>query len=96
MKPALTPEEARRDHHAMMMFMAKACAAGMLVGVLVSATIFYLDIGGLWTHTARASNKFVPVFLLTLPMCILLGGSALGGALMMMPYGTKYHDEPGE
>ncbi len=91
MKPVLTPEEARDDHRRMLWFLGKSCAAGMLLGVIASATIFYFDIGNLGTLTSRASNKFVPVFLLTLPMCILLGGSALGGALMMMPYGSKYH-----
>lgn len=93
MKPKLTPEEARKDHHRMLMFLARSCALGMFAGLIVSAGIFYFDIGNLWTHTMRASNKFVPVFLITLPMCILLGGSALGGALMLMPYETKYHDE---
>lgn len=93
MKPRLTPEEARRDHNAMLFFLARYFIYGVVAGIIVSAAIFYFDIGNLRTHTARASNKFVPVFLITLPMCFLLGGSALGGALMLMPYGTKYHDE---
>jgi hypothetical protein len=92
MKPVLTPEEARKDHNRMLWFLGKSCGCGMLLGLLVSAAIFYLDIGNLGSLTARASNKFVPVFLITLPMCILLGGSALGGALMLMPYDTKYRD----
>ncbi len=93
MKPKLTPEEARRDHRKMLMFLFRYFLLGVAAGIVVSSAIFYFDIGNLGTHTARASNKFVPVFLITLPMCILLGGSALGGALMMMPYGTKYSDE---
>ncbi|MCO6187161.1 hypothetical protein [Rhizobium sp. L1K21] len=93
MKPKLTPEEARRDHNAMLFFMARHFVYGVIAGIIVSASIFYFDIGNLRTHTTRASNKFVPVFLITLPMCILFGGSALGGALMMMPYGTKYHED---
>jgi hypothetical protein len=93
MKPILTPEEVRRDHRAMLMFLARNCAIGVFMGLVVSAAIFYFDIGNLWTHTLRASNKFVPIFLITLPMCILLGGTALGSALMLMPYEKKYHDE---
>lgn len=93
MKPTLTPQEAREDHRRMLLFLARNCAFGMLAGLIVSAGIFYFDIGNLGTHTARAANKFVPVFLITLPMCILLGGTALGSALMLMPYETKYRDD---
>ena len=91
-KPELTPEEARRDHWRMLRFMALNALFGSLVGAAVAAAVILLDVGGVGTRIARASNPVMPVLLLVVPFASLFGGTATASAILLMPYEKKYRD----
>ena len=93
MKPKLTPEEARKDHLLMLRFMAFNALVGIAVGLLLTAALFWFDVGGLKTHAFRSGNFLAAAFLIGMPLSMLLGGVSIGTALMMMPYEKKYRDD---
>lgn len=93
MKPRLTPEEARKDHHQMLLFMGLNGLVGVAAGVFITAALFWFDVGGLMSHAARSGSLFKAAFLIGMPLSMLLGGVSIGTALMMMPYEKKYRDE---
>lgn len=91
-KPKLTPEEARKDHWRMLRFMAVNAAFGALIGVLTAVAIIWLDIGGIGTRIAQASNPVIPVLLLVAPFAFVFGGVVTASALLMMPYEKKFKE----
>ncbi|MCO6187159.1 hypothetical protein [Rhizobium sp. L1K21] len=93
MKPKLTPEEARKDHRAMLRFMALNGLLGMAVGVIITGALFWFDIAGLASHAGRGGLLFKAIFLIGMPLSMLLGAVSIGTALMMMPYEKKYRDD---
>ena len=93
-KKVMTPEEARRDHTEMLRFMAIRFAMGLAFGLTCAGLIFVLDIGSLGTRLGRASNPFIPVFLIAAPMGLTFGAVSLCIGLWTLPYERKFADEP--
>jgi len=91
-KPEQTPEEARRDHRQMLIFLAVNAAAGMLLGVLAAAAIIWFDIAGIGTRISHASNPIVPALLLIVPFATVFGGVVTASAIITMPYEKKFRD----
>ena len=92
-KPDMSPEDARRDHAQMLRFLAVNAAIGMLIGFAASALIMVLDLGGIGTRIAHASNPILPVVLIALPMALVFGGAVAASAIWLMPYERKYAPE---
>jgi hypothetical protein len=88
----LTREEARKDHEAMLRFMAMRFALGLLVGLICAGSIFLLDVGGLGSRLARASDPIIPVFLIAVPMGLTFGAVAVCIAIWVLPYEAKYQE----
>lgn len=95
MKPVLTREEARKDHEAMLRYMAKAFAIGLAIGLCCAGLVFLLDIGSLGTRLARAEDPILPVFLIAMPMGLTCGAVLVCIALWVLPYETKYQRSRG-
>jgi hypothetical protein len=91
-KPKLTPEEARKDHRSMLVFMAVNGAFGIFIGLILTAALLYFDVGGFWSRVQHSSMPFIAVLLVALPLSLMLGGAAISTAIMMMPYDKKYDD----
>jgi uncharacterized protein involved in exopolysaccharide biosynthesis len=91
-KPEQTPEEARKDHRQMLIFLAVNAAAGMLLGVLAAAAIIWLDIAGIGTRISHASNPILPALLLIVPFATVFGGVVTASAIITMPYEKKFRD----
>lgn len=91
-KPKLTPEEARKDHREMLRFLAVNAAFGVLIGLVLTAALFYFNVGGFWTRVQHSSMPFIAVLLVAAPLSMLLGGASMSTAIMMMPYEKKYDD----
>ena len=91
-KPEQTPEEARKDHRQMLIFLAVNAAAGALLGVLAALAIIWLDIGGLGTRVAHAANPVLPALLLIVPFATVFGGVVVASAIITMPYEKKFKD----
>jgi flagellar biosynthesis protein FliR len=85
----MTPEEARREHHQMLRFMALRFALGLSIGLTCAALVFILNIGHLGTHLMRTDNPIIPVFLIAVPMGLTFGAVALCIAIWMLPYDSK-------
>lgn len=91
-KIKLTPDEARKDHRAMLRFLAINGAFGIFIGLVLTAALLYFDIGGFWTRVQHASMPAIAVLLVAAPLSMLLGGASMSTAIMMMPYEKKYED----
>jgi len=91
-KPKQTPEEARKDHRQMLIFLAVNAAAGVLLGILVAAAIIWLDIAGIGTRISHASNPILPALLLIVPFATVFGGVVTASAIITMPYEKKFRD----
>ncbi|MGD9479538.1 hypothetical protein [Shinella sp. G-2] len=91
-KPALTPDEARKDHWRMLRYMMLHALVGGLIGSATAALLIVLDTGGIGTRIARAENPVMPVLLLVVPFAALFGGAATASAILLMPYEKKYKD----
>ena len=85
-----TPEDHRRDHWQMMGFMAINALIGIGAGIAVAAGLIWLDVGGLGERIAHADNKFLPILLITAPLALTFGATAVASAIMMMPYKKKF------
>lgn len=94
-KPQLTSEEARRDHEAMLRYMAKWFAVGLGIGLCCATLVFLPDIGSLGTRLARASNPITPIFLIAVPMGLTFGAILLCIAIWVLPYDAKYEKRDG-
>jgi hypothetical protein len=92
-KPKMTPAEARRDHEEMLRFMAKRFAIGAGIGLICATLIFLLDIGGLGSRLARASDPIIPVFLIAVPMGLTFGAVMVCIAIWVLPYENKYAED---
>lgn len=100
-KRKMTPEDARRDHIQMLRFLALNAAIGVGLGLLVTALIIVLDIGGIGTRIGRAQNPLLPILLIAVPLASLFGGAVAASAIWLMPYERKFaaereekHDNP--
>lgn len=91
-KPKLTPEEARKDHIAMLRFLAVNGLFGVFIGLVLTGALLYFDVGGFWTRVAHSSMPAIAVLLVAAPLGMLLGGASMATAIMMMPYEKKYDD----
>ncbi|MGV8937962.1 MAG: hypothetical protein ACOH2J_12625 [Allorhizobium sp.] len=85
----LTPEEARRDHWEMLLFLGLNALSGAGLGLGVAIVLIWLDIGGLRTHLGRASNSIVPALMLIVPMALIFAAAVSASAIMLMPYKKK-------
>jgi flagellar biosynthesis protein FliR len=94
-KPRMTREEARRDHEAMLRYMARWFAVGLSIGLCCAALVFLLDIGSLGTRLSRTDNPVIPVFLLAVPMGLTFGAILLCIAIWVLPYEAKYERTDG-
>ncbi|MCB1448114.1 MAG: hypothetical protein KDJ87_20645 [Rhizobiaceae bacterium] len=94
-KPHMSREEARRDHEAMLRYMAKWFAIGLTVGLVCASLVFLLDIGSLGTRLSRTDNPVVPVFLIAMPMGLTFGAILLCIAIWVLPYEAKYERRDG-
>ncbi len=96
-KPHMTPEAARRDHREMLRFMALNAAGGALIGVIVGATLIFLNVGGLWNLLLRAANPVLPVLLVMVPFASLFAAAAAASAILTLPYERKFRkDDEGD
>jgi len=91
----MTREEARRDHEAMLRYMARWFAVGLSIGLCCAALVFLLDIGSLGTRLSRTDNPVIPVFLLAVPMGLTFGAILLCIAIWVLPYEAKYERTDG-
>lgn len=91
-KPKLTPEEARKDHRSMLVFLAINAVLGIFVGLILTAAIYFLDVGGFGDRVRHSSMPFIALLLVGAPLSLMLGGAAMSTAIMMMPYEKKYDD----
>lgn len=91
-KPKLTPEEARKDHRAMLRFLAINAVFGIFIGLLLTGALFYFNVGGFWTRVQHSSMPAIAILLVAAPFSLLLGGASMSTAIMMMPYEKKYDD----
>jgi hypothetical protein len=89
-KPKMTREEARRDHEAMLRYMAKWFAFGLGFGLCCATLVFVLDIGSLGTRLSRTDNPIIPVILIAVPMGLTSGAVLLSIAIWVLPYEAKY------
>lgn len=94
-KPKMTREEARRDHEAMLRYMARWFALGLTFGLCCATLVFVLDIGTLGTRLARADNPVLPVILIALPMGLTFGAVLVCIAIWVLPYEAKYERRDG-
>lgn len=94
-KPTMTREEAKRDHEAMLRYMAKWFALGLTFGLSCATLVFTLDIGSLGTRLARADNPVIPVILIAMPMGLTFGAVLLCIAIWVLPYEAKYERRTG-
>jgi flagellar biosynthesis protein FliR len=94
-KQEMTREEARKDHEAMLRYMARWFAIGLGVGLCCACLVFLLDIGSLGTRVARAQDPITPVFLIALPMGLTFGAVLLCIAIWVLPYEAKYERSDG-
>jgi flagellar biosynthesis protein FliR len=94
-KPQMTPEEARRDHEAMLRYMAKWFAIGLGIGLFCASLVFLLDVGSLGTRLFRAEDPIIPVFLISVPMGLTSGAILLCIAIWVLPYEAKYERKEG-
>ncbi|KPF44419.1 hypothetical protein ACSV9I_19770 [Rhizobium sp. G187] len=85
----LTPEEQRLDHWQMLRFLAVNASFGALLGLLVAAAIFWLDIGGVGASLARSSHPVLPAMMLVIPMALTFAAAVTASAVMLMPYRKK-------
>ncbi len=76
----------------MLLFMAMNGLIGVGAGLLLTAAIFYFDVGGILTHAQHSRSLIISIFLLAFPLSLMLGGAAIGTAIMTMPYERKYRD----
>ena len=91
-KPKLTPEEARKDHRQMLIFLAVNAAAGVLLGILAASAIIWLDIGGLGERIGYSKNPLIASLLLIVPFATIFGGVVCASAIITMPYEKKFRD----
>lgn len=94
-KQEMTREEARKDHEAMLRYMARWFAIGLGIGLCFAVLVFLLDIGSLGTRVARAQDPITPVFLIALPMGLTFGAVLLCIAIWVLPYEAKYERRDG-
>lgn len=94
-KQEMTREEARRDHEAMLRYMARWFATGLGIGLACAILVFVLDIGSLGTRLARAQDPIVPVFLIAFPMGLTFGAVLLCIAIWVLPYEAKFAHRDG-
>jgi hypothetical protein len=92
-KHKMTPEDARRDHSQMLRFMALNAAIGVGLGLLVTALIIVLDIGGIGTRIAHARSPLLPILLIAVPLASMFGGAVTASAIWLMPYERKFAPE---
>lgn len=92
-KPRMTPEEARRDHRDMLRFMALNAAGGALIGIILGASLIFLNIGGLWNLLMRAANPVLPLLLVMVPFASLFVAAATASAILTLPYERKFRDD---
>ena len=76
----------------MLVFLAINGAFGIFIGLILTGALLYLDIGGFGTLVQHSSMPFVAVILVAMPLSLMIGGAAMGSAIMMMPYEKKYDD----
>jgi hypothetical protein len=91
-KPKLTPEDARKDHRSMLIFLGINALLGIFIGLMIAAALIYFDIGGFGTRVAHSSKPFIAILLVGAPLSLMLGGASMSTAIMMMPYEKKYDD----
>lgn len=93
LKPKMTPEEARRDHVRMLRFLGLNAALGMALGLLVATAIVMLDVAGIGSRIARASNPVLPFLLIGFPMALVFGAAVTATAVWTMPYERLFAPE---
>jgi hypothetical protein len=93
-KPKLTQEEARRDHARMLRFLGLNAAAGMALGICVTALMLFFDVAGIGSRIARSANPILPLLLIGIPMALSFGGAVTATAVWTMPYERLYAPEP--
>jgi len=76
----------------MLVFLAINGAFGIFIGLILTGALLYLDIGGFGTLVKHASQPLVAILLVAMPLSLMIGGAAMGSAIMMMPYEKKYDD----
>lgn len=81
-----TPAEHRDDHRHMLRFLALNAGGGSLIGLLVTAAIFWLNIAGIADRVAHASNPVLPVILIAAPLALVFGGAVAASSIILLPY----------
>lgn len=85
-----TSEAIRRDHRAMLRFLALNALIGMAAGFAVFAGLMWFDTGGIATRIAHSANPLLPAMLIALPLALTFGGAAAASAIMLLPYEKKF------
>jgi hypothetical protein len=90
LKKPMTPEDARRDHRAMLRFLALNAAFGLFLGLCVAGLLIWVDAAGLGSLIRHAENPILPVLLLAVPMALVFSASVTASAIWLMPYDSKF------
>jgi hypothetical protein len=93
LKPKITPEEARRDHARMLRFLALNTAAGMMLGILLTAALLFIDLGGIGSRLAHSDEPFLALLLIGFPMALVFGAAVTATAIWTMPYERRFAPE---
>ena len=90
--PELKPGSARSDHLHMLRQIAFNAMFGVVLGLLVAATLIFFDIGGLGARIVHSGNPWLAAFILAAPLALTFGVAVAGSFIMSMPYERRFRD----
>ncbi|MGF1561090.1 MAG: hypothetical protein ACFB3T_02795 [Geminicoccaceae bacterium] len=75
-----------RSEQTMLWFLARHCAAGVLLGLVLVGAILALDVAHLGTLVFSGSHTIVALALLIAGFGVTFGSLAMGTAIFLLPY----------
>lgn len=77
----------------MLRFLAINAAAGMALGILLTAALLFIDVGGIGSRIAHSAEPFLALVLIGFPMALVFGAAVTATAIWTMPYERRFAPE---